>query len=49
MIGVLGVSKVVMGWPLQIAALAAMAWLLTRNSTPVQDENSGHIEPHGSP
>jgi small-conductance mechanosensitive channel len=37
MIGVLGVSKVVMGWPLQIAALAAMAWLLTRNSTPVRD------------
>ena len=41
MIAVLGVSKVVMGWPLQLAALAAMAWLLTRNHTPVQD-----TEPH---
>jgi hypothetical protein len=27
-----------MGWPLQIAALAGMAWLLGRNSTPVQPE-----------
>jgi hypothetical protein len=38
MIAFLGVSKVVMGWPLQIAALAAMAWLLTRNHTPVDPE-----------
>jgi len=35
MIAILGVSKVVMGWPLQIAALAAMAWLLSRDHTPV--------------
>lgn len=36
-IGWLGTSKVVMGWPLQIATLAAMVWLLSRNSTPVAD------------
>lgn len=31
----LGVAKVGMGWPLQVAALAVMVWLLTRNRTPV--------------
>ena len=34
MIAALGVSKVVMGWPLQIVGLAGMAWLLSRNHTP---------------
>ncbi|GAA3025919.1 DUF3159 domain-containing protein [Streptosporangium longisporum] len=32
----LGILKIVMGWPLQIAALAAMVWLLARGRTPVQ-------------
>jgi Protein of unknown function (DUF3159) len=36
MVAALGVSKIVMGWPLQIAALAAMAWLLARDHTPVE-------------
>ncbi len=31
----LGVTKVAMGWPLQVAALTVMVWLLTRNRTPV--------------
>ena len=31
----LGIAKVAMGWPLQVAALAVMVWLLTRNRTPV--------------
>ena len=31
----LGVAKVAMGWPLQVAALAAMLWVLARNRTPV--------------
>jgi hypothetical protein len=31
----LGIAKVGMGWPLQVAALAAMVWLLARNRTPV--------------
>jgi hypothetical protein len=28
------VAKLAMGWPLQVAALAAMVWLLSRNKTP---------------
>ena len=35
-VGWLGASKIVMGWPLQIAALLAMVWLLSRNSTPLE-------------
>ena len=31
----LGVLKIVMGWPLQLAALGAMAWILGRNRTPI--------------
>ncbi|AWB92080.1 DUF3159 domain-containing protein [Aeromicrobium chenweiae] len=34
-IGLLGVSKIVLGWPLQLAAFALMAWLLSRNRTPI--------------
>ena len=37
-VAALGVSKIIMGWPLQIAALAAMVWLLARNHTPVDPE-----------
>ncbi|MFG1750172.1 DUF3159 domain-containing protein [Streptosporangium sandarakinum] len=32
----LGILKIVMGWPLQIAGLAAMVWLLTRGRTPAR-------------
>ncbi|WP_344972117.1 DUF3159 domain-containing protein [Streptosporangium fragile] len=32
----LGILKIAMGWPLQIAALAGMVWLLTRGRTPVR-------------
>jgi hypothetical protein len=35
-IAALGILKIVMGWPLQLAALAAMSWLLGRNHTPLQ-------------
>ena len=38
MIAALGVSKIALGWPLQLAALGGMAWLLGRNSTPVEPE-----------
>lgn len=38
MIAALGVSKIAMGWPLQILALAGMAWLLARDRTPVEQE-----------
>jgi len=37
MIAALGISKIVMGWPLQVAALAGMVWLLARNRTPVDE------------
>ncbi|MGC4112559.1 MAG: DUF3159 domain-containing protein [Nocardioides sp.] len=40
---ILGVLKVVMGWPLQLAALAAMSWLLSRNHTPMAA--SGTVSP----
>jgi Protein of unknown function (DUF3159) len=35
-IGALGTAKVILGWPLQVAALAAMGALLARSHTPVQ-------------
>ena len=35
-VGWLGAAKIMLGWPLQIAALAGMALLLARNSTPLQ-------------
>ncbi|HEU4811043.1 MAG TPA: DUF3159 domain-containing protein [Nocardioides sp.] len=35
-IAALGILKIVLGWPLQIGALAAMAWVLARNHTPVE-------------
>jgi hypothetical protein len=35
-VAALGVLKIAMGWPLQLAALAAMSWLLGRNHTPWQ-------------
>jgi hypothetical protein len=38
-VAVLGISKIVLGWPLQLAALAAMVWLLARNHTPVDPED----------
>jgi ABC-type branched-subunit amino acid transport system permease subunit len=35
-VGWLGAAKVVMGWPLQVAALGAMLWLLARGRTPLK-------------
>ncbi len=37
-VAILGVLKIAMGWPLQLAALAFMVALLARNHTPVQPE-----------
>jgi hypothetical protein len=37
-VAALGVAKLAMGWPLQIAALAAMVWLLSRNKTPLTEQ-----------
>ena len=40
-VGWLGAAKITLGWPLQIAALAGMALLLARNSTPLQPAHRG--------
>ncbi|RYB92134.1 DUF3159 domain-containing protein [Nocardioides oleivorans] len=37
-VAALGVLKIVLGWPLQLAALGAMVWLLSRNRTPVEPD-----------
>jgi len=34
-VGWLGAAKVAMGWPLQVAALATLVYLLSRNATPL--------------
>lgn len=39
--GWLGVAKLAMGWPLQLAALAAMAWVLSRDKTEISVNRSG--------
>ncbi|MDQ3325668.1 MAG: DUF3159 domain-containing protein [Actinomycetota bacterium] len=36
MVAWLGAAKIALGWPLQVAVLAAMVWLLGRNATPLQ-------------
>ncbi|KRF16101.1 DUF3159 domain-containing protein [Nocardioides sp. Soil796] len=36
-IAALGIAKIAMGWPLQLAALALMVWLLARNATPMRE------------
>ncbi len=33
--GWLGIAKLAMGWPLQLASLAVMAWMLGRGQTPI--------------
>ena len=40
-VAALGVLKIAMGWPLQLGALAAMAWVLSRNRTPVESPAVG--------
>ncbi|HSX69158.1 DUF3159 domain-containing protein [Nocardioides sp.] len=39
-VGILGVCKLVMGWPLQLASLALMVWLLGRDRTPVTPQSA---------
>ncbi len=43
MVGWLGTAKIAMGWPLQIAMLATMVWLLGRNSTPLERPAAGPV------
>ena len=37
-VAILGILKIALGWPLQLAALGSMVWLLARNHTPVSSE-----------
>ncbi|SEL02225.1 DUF3159 domain-containing protein [Nonomuraea pusilla] len=37
-VAALGLAKIAMGWPLQVAALAAMLWLLGRGRTPINPQ-----------
>jgi hypothetical protein len=39
MVTTLGITKIVLGWPLQVASLAAMVWVLARGRTPIQPAN----------
>lgn len=39
-IALLATSKIILGWPLQIASLVGMGWLLARNATPLDAEES---------
>ena len=46
-VAALGITKLAMGWPLQLASLALMVWLLARNATPIGetvDEEPGRAE-----
>ncbi|MEU3017616.1 DUF3159 domain-containing protein [Nocardiopsis sp. NPDC007018] len=40
----LGLSKVAMGWPLQVAAFAGMVWVLARGRTPLEAEEADASE-----
>jgi Protein of unknown function (DUF3159) len=37
-VAALAIAKISMGWPLQLAAVGAMVWLLARNATPIDPE-----------
>lgn len=37
-VALLGLLKIGLGWPLQLAALAAMVWVLGRNHTPIEGD-----------
>jgi hypothetical protein len=38
-IGLLGASKIALGWPLQLASFVVMGWLLSRNRTPIEQDD----------
>ncbi|WP_405146438.1 DUF3159 domain-containing protein [Sphaerisporangium sp. NBC_01403] len=40
-VAALGVAKVVLGWPIQVAALGAMVWVLARGRTPISPTTPG--------
>ena len=44
-VGWLGVTKIALGWPLQLAALATMVWLLARGRTPISAPADAEPDP----
>ena len=44
-VAALGALKIGLGWPLQLAALGAMLWVLSRNHTPIEDQPSSQSQP----
>ena len=44
-VGWLGVTKIALGWPLQVAALAVMVWLLARGRTPISTPSQRTADP----
>lgn len=44
-VGALGTAKIVLGWPLQVAALFAMGALLARGRTPLRSDQSVPSQP----
>ncbi|MEN3534182.1 DUF3159 domain-containing protein [Microbispora sp. ZYX-F-249] len=45
----LGVAKIALGWPLQIAALGAMVWVLARGRTPIEPALQSPAQPPTQP
>jgi len=45
--GLLGLSKIAMGWPLQVAAFAGMVWVLARGRTPLEGSEANGPEDGG--
>ncbi|KAA1399615.1 DUF3159 domain-containing protein [Aeromicrobium ginsengisoli] len=39
-VALLGTAKIALGWPLQLASFAVMAWLLGRNHTPLEPDEA---------
>jgi hypothetical protein len=48
-VGWLGVSKIALGWPLQIATLGAMVWILARGRTPLDPAEPAPLGPRPEP
>ncbi|MBE7323125.1 DUF3159 domain-containing protein [Nocardioides sp. Y6] len=46
-VATLGLLKIGLGWPLQLAALAWMVWLLGRNHTPLETSTPPEPRPEG--
>lgn len=44
-VGWLGASKIALGWPLQVAAFAAMIWVLARGRTPLRAASAAPSAP----